>query len=83
LNHVPHGAKIKDGTIGYEHSSISRSSENKTDGDERTQNIIHSRFDHLKGSVKREMTNKFYSEQNARAPKYGNIANGDLKSVQF
>jgi hypothetical protein len=66
LNHVPYPAKIKDGTISYEHGSISRSSENETEDNEGIQNMIHSRINHLKESIKREM-----------APSYGNIANGE------
>jgi hypothetical protein len=83
VNHIPYPAKIKDDTRSYEHSSSSRSSENETEDNDRTQNIIQSRIEHLKESTKREMANNFYSQQNARAPSYGNIANSDIKWVQF
>jgi hypothetical protein len=83
LNHVPYPAKIKDDTRSYEHERSYRSSENETEDNERIQNIIQSRIDHLKESTKREMANNFYSEQNARAPTHSNIANDRIKWVQF
>jgi hypothetical protein len=82
LNHVPYPANIKDGTISYEHGHSSRYSENGTEENERTQNIIQSRIDHLKERIKREMARNIYSEQNARAPLHGNIANSVIKWVQ-
>lgn len=83
LNHVPYPARIKDDTKRYEHGSRYRSSENETEDNERTQNIIHSRIDHLKEMTKREMANNFNSEQNARAPTHGKIANDRIKWVKF
>ncbi|PNF41946.1 hypothetical protein B7P43_G14630, partial [Cryptotermes secundus] len=83
LDHVPYPAKIKDDTRRYEHGSSYRSSENETEDNERTQNIIHSRIDHLKEMTKRGMANNFYSEQNSRAPTHGKIANDRIKWVKF
>lgn len=83
MNHVPYPAKIKDDTRRYDHGSSYRSSENETEDNERTQNIIHSRIDNLKEMTKRMMANNFYSEQNARAPTHGKIANDRIKWVKF
>jgi hypothetical protein len=60
LNQVPYPANTKDGTRSYEHGSSSRSSENGTEDNERTENIIQSRIDHLKERIKREMARNFY-----------------------
>jgi hypothetical protein len=58
-NQVPYSARIKDGARSYTRGSISRSSENGADDNERTENIIQSRIERLKDSIKREMTREF------------------------
>jgi hypothetical protein len=55
-NQVPYSARIKDGARSYTRGSNSRSFENGADDNERTENIIQSRIEHLKESIKREMT---------------------------
>jgi hypothetical protein len=82
LNKVPRPSKTEDGTRSYNRGSSSRSSESGTEDYERTQNIIQSRIDHLKDIIKRQMATNFDSIQNARAPSYDNVPDGDVKWVQ-
>jgi hypothetical protein len=58
-NQVPYSARINNGARSYIRGSSSRYSENETNENERRKNIIHSRIEHLKNSIKREMTEEF------------------------
>jgi hypothetical protein len=55
LNQVAYSAKIKDGTRYYKRSSSSTSSENETEDDKETENIIQSRIEDLKDRIRRQM----------------------------
>jgi hypothetical protein len=58
-NQVPYYARINNDARSYTRGSSSRYSENEADDNERTENIIQSRIEHLKDSIKREMTREF------------------------
>jgi hypothetical protein len=58
-NQVPYSARINNDARSYTHGSSSRYSENEKDDNERSENIIQSRIEHLKDSIKREMTREF------------------------
>jgi hypothetical protein len=57
LNQVPYPAKTEYTTRCYKHGSSCKSSENGTENNERTQNIVQSRIDYLKDNIKRHMAN--------------------------
>jgi hypothetical protein len=79
LNQVTYPSKTEDGTRNYKHGSSSRSSENVSENNEKTQNIIRLRINNLKAKIKQELASKFDQIQNARAPTYDNIADSYMK----
>ncbi|PNF22428.1 hypothetical protein B7P43_G16286 [Cryptotermes secundus] len=58
-NQVPYSARINNDARSYRRGSSSRYSENEIDDNERTENIIQSRIEHLKDSVRRELAREF------------------------
>lgn len=55
FNQVAYSAKMKDGTRYYKRSSSSTSSENETEDNKETENIIQSRIEDLKDRIRRKM----------------------------